>query len=147
MKIQLEPTTFRIPVTAEWKTCKNKEWRESPTGDVWVHDSGEQLFTWDASKRETKKVGKRLPTDEELEGMEPKDFTGLLVGYRNTVGSFSNRGSYTHDWSSSESGGSAWSRNLSSGATTVYRHVNPKAYGFSARCVREENTDSLLLTT
>ena len=148
MKIQLEPTTFRIPVTEDWKTCEDKEWRESPTKDVWEHEtSGEQLFTWDAAMRETKNVGKRLPTDEELEGMEPKDFTGLLVGSRSTDGSFGNRGSLTGVWSSSDFGGDAWTRYLHSGDSTVYRGAYSKAYGFSARCVLEKNTDSLLLTT
>ena len=137
MKIQLEPNTFKIPVTKKWETCEDKEWREAPTKDVWVHDSGEQLFTWGAAMRETKKVGKRLPTDEELEGMESKDFAGLLVGYRNTDGSFYHRGTYSSDWSSSDFGGNAWSRYLNSGCTTVYRYAYTKAYGFSARCVLE----------
>ena len=137
MKIQLEPTTFRIPVTTEWKTCKNKEWRESPTGDVWVHDNGEQLYTWDSAIRETKNVGKRLPTDEELEGMKPEDFAGLLVGYRGTDGSFYNRGTYSSVWSSNESGGDAWKRALYYGHMSVYRNTLAKAYGFSVRCVLE----------
>ena len=137
MKIQLEPTTFKIPVTTYWKTCKNKEWRESPTGDVWVHDSGEQLYTWDSAMRETKKVGKRLPTDNEMDEIAPKDFAGLLVGYRSTDGSFSNRGTFTHYWSSSELGGNAWLRYLYFGYSTVYRNTYSKAYGFSARCVLE----------
>ena len=141
MKIQLEPATFRIPVTEDWKPCESKEWRESPTGDVWVHDSGEQLYTWDSAIRETKKVGKRLPTDEELEGMQPEDFSGLLVGDRYTDGSFSNSGTHTFVWSSSESDSYAWSRGLYSGFPTVYRGTVPKASGFSARCVLEKNTD------
>ena len=142
MKVKLEPTTFKIPVTTEWKTCKNKEWRESPTKDVWVHEtSGEQLFTWDVAIRETKKVGKRLPTDVELEGMKPKDFTGLLVGHRLTDGSFNNRCTCTNVWTSSESSGSAWGRALYFGATLVYHGTSPKAYGFSARCILEKNTD------
>jgi hypothetical protein len=29
--------------------------------------NGEQLFTWNAAIRETQKVGKRMPTDEEFE--------------------------------------------------------------------------------
>ena len=143
MKVKLEPTTFRIPVTTEWKTCEDKEWRESPTRDIWVHEDGEQLYTWNAAMREIKKVGKRLPTDEELEGMEPKDFTDPLVGYRDTDGEFYARGTHTYVWSSSESGCYAWRRCLGSRGTTVYRNTGTKAAGFSARCVREENTDSL----
>ena len=137
MKIQLEPVTFKIPVTEDWKPCENKEWRESPTGDVWVHYSGEQLYSWDAALRETKKAGKRLPTDEELDGMQPEDFAGLLVGYRNTDGAFNHRGSITYLWSSTESGSDAWRRYIFSSGTTVYRDTDSKAYGFSARTIKE----------
>ena len=143
MKIQLEPTTFRIPVTNNWKPCENKEWVESPMGDIWAHKNGEQLYTWNAAMREIKKVGKRLPTDDELEGIEPKDFAGLFVGYRSPDVSFYNRGTTTGVWSSSDSGGYAWSRCLYSCDSTVRRYPNTKAYGFSVRCVLEENTDSL----
>jgi len=41
---------------------------ENKTGDVWVLLSNrEQFFTWIAAIRETKKTGKRVPTDEEFE--------------------------------------------------------------------------------
>ena len=140
MKIQLEPATFRIPVTEDWKPCENKKWRESPTNDVWVHDCGEQLFTWDSAIRETTKVGKRLPTDEELEEMQPEDFTDLLAGHRGTDGSFDFRGAHAYIWTSTCLGENAWERNLYSGDTTVFRGTFTKSYGFSARCVLREGT-------
>ena len=138
MKIQLEPATFRIPVTTDWKTCENKEWREAPTKDIWVHENGEQLYAWAAALRETKKAGKRLPTDEELEGMELEDFSGLLAGYRVMNGTFYNRGTYTFVWSSSEAGGNVWGRALHSSFPTVNRRTYTKDYGFSVRCLLEE---------
>jgi len=60
-----------------------------------------------------------------------------LAGYRSTDGSFHGRASYAYVWSSSESGGSAWSRYLNSGYATVYRFTNAKAYGFSVRCLKD----------
>jgi hypothetical protein len=41
---------------------------ENETADVWeLLSNREQLFTWDAAMRETEKVGRRIPTDEEFE--------------------------------------------------------------------------------
>ena len=60
-----------------------------------------------------------------------------LAGNRNTDGSFNNRASNANIWSSSESGGSAWNRNLNSGYATVNRNTNAKANGFSVRCLKD----------
>jgi len=140
MKIQLEPTTLRTDSTG-WKKVDDYH-LESPTEDSWEDTRDhEQLHTWESAMRIAKEQGKRLPTDDELEGMKPEDFAGLLMGYRSPDGSFSNRGTSTGYWSSSESSWVAWSRYLYSGSTTVLRYPNTKAYGFSVRCVREENTD------
>lgn len=48
--------------------------------------------------------------------------------YHSTSGGF---------WSSSESGGSAWYRELNSGSAQVYRNPLDKAYGVSVRCLRD----------
>ncbi|MDP4034565.1 MAG: FISUMP domain-containing protein, partial [Pseudorhodobacter sp.] len=64
-------------------------------------------------------------------------FEGLLAGYRNTDGSFLNRGTYAYIWSSLESGTNAWSRYLYSGYASVYRYAYDKLYGFSARCIKD----------
>ncbi len=58
-----------------------------------------------------------------------------LAGYRSTAGSFATLGSSAYVWSSSESGGSAWRRNLGSGNATVNRSTNDKARGYSVRCL------------
>jgi len=62
--------------------------------------------------------------------------SGLLAGYRNTNGSFNNRGTNANIWSSLESGTNAWRRNLNSGNATVNRNANNKLYGFSIRCIK-----------
>ena len=66
-------------------------------------------------------------------------FTALPAGYRDTGGSFYNRGSYAYFWSSSASFSSnAWFRYLYSSRSTVYRNNDgDKAFGFSVRCLRD----------
>ncbi|MFH1759198.1 MAG: FISUMP domain-containing protein, partial [Patescibacteria group bacterium] len=100
----------------------------------------EQLFTWQAAMRETKKAGKRMPTDEEFtELLKTKsDMPNIvLAGYRDTDGSFSNQSSYAYFWSSAESSTYAWTRLLSSSYATVYRHALSPAVGFSVRCLKD----------
>ena len=63
-------------------------------------------------------------------------FEGNLAGYGYS-GSFSFRGSFGAWWSSSQSGGSAWYRNLFSGNTQVGRDAAVKAIGFSVRCLKD----------
>lgn len=58
-----------------------------------------------------------------------------LAGYRITVGSFGNLSSYAYLWSSSESGGNAWFRNLGASRAGVNRDTFTEAYGFSVRCL------------
>ena len=64
-------------------------------------------------------------------------FTAWGAGYRDTDGSFHNRGSNTHLWSSLESGTSAWRRTLFYSCADVYRNTCGQAYGFSVRCLRD----------
>ena len=97
-------------------------------------------------------TGSHIPTDAEWTTLEtylgsatagtqlkPGGTSGLtmtLAGYRDTDGgSFYNLSWYADLWSSSESGTSAWNRNLNSGNATVNRNTNDKANGFSVRCV------------
>ena len=59
------------------------------------------------------------------------DASGALAGYAN-AGSFNNRGTNGNFWSSSESGATAWNRNLNSANATVNRNANDKTNAFSA---------------
>jgi hypothetical protein len=67
--------------------------------------------------RETQKVGKRVPTDEEFyELLKTKEDIKNLVlsGYRTTDGiTFDDRGYYAYLWSSSSSGSTAYGMYLS----------------------------------
>jgi uncharacterized protein (TIGR02145 family) len=64
-------------------------------------------------------------------------FRGLLVGYRETNGTFASTGTLGNFWSSLQSSANAWNRSLASGYATVYRTTLTKAYGFSLRCLKD----------
>lgn len=65
-------------------------------------------------------------------------FSVLPGGNRYLNGYSSTLGIYAYFWSAAESSsGSAWSRNLNSNNSDVYRNNYYKAYGFSVRCVRD----------
>lgn len=145
--MKLQQHNFRVDSTG-WK----KETRNgvtvlvSPCGGITEyasedHNKGQQLFTWDAAMRETKKAGLRIPTDKEFYELvkTKEDIPNLIfTGYRDTTGSFYTRGTYANLWSSSESGVSAWYRYLNSAFYTVARDIYDKANGFSVRCLEPE---------
>lgn len=67
-------------------------------------------------------------------------FTGLPGGYRLTGGSFDGVSYYGYWWTSSKySTGWAWYRILYYETAQVYRYNDPKGYGYSVRCVRDES--------
>ncbi len=144
--IALEDHNFRVDSNG-WKkiTVDGEGYLVNPEGDIWEiingECGGEQLFTWNSAMRETKKAGKRMPTDEEFTELlkTKEDMPNLiLAGYRSTDGSFSYRLTSAHLWSSSQYAVSyAWGRDLDSGNSTVNRGYGSKAYGFSARCLKE----------
>ena len=143
--LELEDHNFRINSDG-WKkiTVDDIEYLENPEKDVWELLSeeceGEQLFTYDAAIRETKRVGKLIPTDDELSELlkTREDLKNIVYsGYRNTNASFYYLGSLLYLWSSSPSSATyAWSRGLFSSSSTVYRVTTNKAYGFSVRCLK-----------
>ena len=144
-KLEFEDHNFQVNSDGWHKITVNGDaYLENETKDAWEflegEYSGEQLFTWDAAKRETEKAGKRMPTDEEFtELLQTKDDMPNVVyaGYRSTDGSFYNQGTNANLWSASESSATnGWNRTLSSGHATVLRNGNAKANGFSVRCFK-----------
>jgi uncharacterized protein (TIGR02145 family) len=65
----------------------------------------------------------------------------LPGGNRDTSGSFNNQSNNANFWSSSESGGNAWNRNLNYNNPKVNRNDNSKSNGLSVRCVQELRHD------
>jgi uncharacterized protein (TIGR02145 family) len=88
--------------------------------------------------RETKKAGKRMPTDEEFEELNKEDFDRIMyTGYRDTYGSFSGLGTSEDFWSSRNIGVSAWLKSLSLFNSWVMCNAYDKDNGFSVRCIKE----------
>ncbi len=113
------PTDWHIPTDAEQYTLEN-----------YLKDNGQTCDASRSSAYDCATAGTKLKSGG------TSNFNGLLAGYRSTDGSFSYLSSYTLLWSSTQSGTSAWYRNLHSGNTTVTRNLDGKAYGFSVRCLK-----------
>ena len=146
-ELQLEEHNFKINSDG-WKkiTVEEEEYLENPEGDVWEilneEARGEQLFTFKAMKRETKKAGKTVPTDEQFDLLlkEKEDMPNLVfAGFRSATGSFYNLSSLAYFWSSSVYESNAWYRSLHASYTTVNRYAGDKALGFSVRCLKDNN--------
>jgi len=75
-------------------------------------------------------------------------FTGLPAGYYYYTGSFKFQGSNAIFWSANQySSTNAWYRNLFYIASNLYRLNLDQSYGFSVRCLKDENTTSQLEVT
>ncbi len=110
------PSGWHVPADAEWKTLVESQSTlgcESSTG-------------WECD-----------PAGTSLKSGGSSNFNGVLGGYRHTNGSFYVQGTNAGLWSSSESGASAWRRNLNSSNSTVGRGADDKALGFSVRCLQD----------
>ena len=70
-------------------------------------------------------------------GTDDFGFSALPGGYRFYDGYFGSAGDVGYWWSSSPSGGDAWSRYLSSSFLDVYRFDSNPRIGFSVRCLRD----------
>jgi len=70
-------------------------------------------------------------------------FTAWAAGFRNTDGSFGNRGAYTDIWSSFASGTNAWRHSLSSSRATIFRNATNELYAFSVRCIKDQTVLNL----
>jgi len=144
--LELEEHNFKINSDG-WKkiTVDGKKYLENPKKDIWEilerEYRGEQLFTYDAMMRETKKRGKIVPTDNELsELLEIKEDlrNAVLPGRRGTSTAFYGFGSHLNLWSSTPSGSSdAWNRSIDTSDSTVLRYAISRGYGFSVRCLKD----------
>ena len=71
-------------------------------------------------------------------GTDDFGFSALPGGFRfYGNGSFSDAGYVGFWWSSSPSGGNAWTRSVSFHTPDFLRNLNPPRYGFSVRCLRD----------
>jgi hypothetical protein len=147
MSLELESQNFRVNSDGWTKRTSPEgvEYLESSTG-IWQITNckehpelnGEQLFTWDAAMRETKKAGKRIPSDQEFSELlkTREDMPNLVFCGLFSNGSFCYLGSFAYFWASVQLGLYAWSRTLYSGRTMVNRRAIDKVGGFSVRCLK-----------
>ena len=137
--IEFEKENFRID-SEGWK--KKGEFLENDTKDVWElrkgDYAGEQLFTWEAAIRETKKAGKTMPTKDDFE----KAFTDIIPDWPKAGNRFSDSGSmgvlgsYGNYWSSSINGANAYNLNFNTGGVSPGNSSN-RGNGFSVRCLKD----------
>ena len=147
--LELEDHNFRVNSKGWVKVNIDGEfYLQNPEGNIWEitkgENKGEQLFTFQAMMRETKKAGERVPTDEEFSKLvKTKDDIKNLKysGYRNTDGTFYYLGTNALFWSSTVSGSNAWHRYLYYTNATVNRYENIQAFGFSVRCLKDKKCD------
>ena len=149
--LELEDENFRVD-SSDWKLVVNEQdivLLENSEGDIWEYVNGvskkligQQLFTWSAAMRETKKVGKRMPTDKEFDRFKKEDFGEIVyAGFRHDDTSFQDITLYMNLWSSSPSFLSdtdAWRYYLSSGCSFVFNCPVSQTYGFSVRCLKSQ---------
>jgi len=124
---KLCPSGWHVPTDADYKIlvesqsavgCESSTgWQCSPAGDS-LKESG--IVHWNSLNTGTNTSG----------------FTALGGGYRNSDGTFFNRGTFAHFWSSSPNGSNVWDRFLSSSYQSVYRNGFNKSGGFSVRCLK-----------
>ena len=147
------PPTVNIGDT-EWM-AENLAYDDGGNGIYYNSDNGEYYYTWDAAKRVAKKLGWRVPSDEDWNkaceacgGIKVNEWNDYekcslkkklnikLAGYCDN-GSCSNVGSYGYFWSVSEySSTYAWRRNFGTSAS-VTRDNNLKTSGYSLRLVKD----------
>lgn len=149
-KLELEEKNFRVDSTG-WtkKIIDGIPLLVSPCGGIleylfnegYPELTGEQLFTWGAAMRETKKAGKRIPTDDEFNLFKKEDFGSIVyAGLWSSGGSSCNgRGSVAYYWSSTPfpSSSNAWYRYLFYSFASVYRFDHGQTDDFSVRCLKD----------
>ena len=128
------PAGWHIPTDYEWKILEGTVDSQYPVGDpIWNnidwrgYDAGFNLKSTSG-------------WHESSNGSGLYSFNALPGGYRFTDGCFPGLTRSTTFWSSSEYyTNSAWHRHLNFDYDNVYRSSNEEGYGFSVRCLNDDN--------
>lgn len=140
---QLEDFNFRVDSTGwEIRAIGLHVYLENPEKDIWeCRDGfvGEQLFTWNAAMRETKKAEKRMPTKEEFKALVKtrEDIKNLiLVGYGGEH-NFYGRTSNALFWSSTCAYTmKSWYAILQKKHNLMLTGIHNQKYVLSVRCIK-----------
>jgi uncharacterized protein (TIGR02145 family) len=117
---KLCPKGWHVPTDADWTTLTTYLGGENVAGDK-LKETG--TVHWKGSKT--------IATNE-------SGFTALPGGLRDDYGAFDFLEVQGHWWSSTEyDKGNSWRRGVSSLYSDVFRRANPKAYGYSVRCLKD----------
>jgi uncharacterized protein (TIGR02145 family) len=111
---------------AGWHVPSDQDWKDLENHLGMSNADQEGLNRWRGTDQGT-----------QLKEAGTSDLEVKIAGYRSTGGSSDARGGHTLLWSSTESGGAAYSRHLEASKATVNRRVDNFAYGFSVRCLKD----------
>ena len=120
------PSGWHIPTDEEWQTMEmalGMSASEASGIGSRGSDEGDQMKSTSG-------------WDNEGDGSNSSNFTGLPGGYRYSGGFYFN-GSVGYWWSASESGSNSWRRKLYNNSDEIYRDNSNRNLSFSARCVRD----------
>ena len=114
------PTGWHVPTDAEWTALTD------------------YLGGTNAAGGKMKEVGTTNWNSPNTDATNKSGFTGLLGGYRSTIGNYNYFGIYGNWWSSTENAtGNAWARYLYYGSGGAGRGFSNKKDGLSVRCLRD----------
>ena len=135
-----ELRTFEGGIKRSVKVSPAQDGLEEGAVTEYVDEDGNKVqhFTWEAAEYYVKKVGKRMPTKEEWEGLmeagKTKDMP--LSGIRNwNNGPYNFQGTNGYYWSSSPNGAYSYSAYFNVGGGNIASNAN-RAGGFAVRCVK-----------
>jgi uncharacterized protein (TIGR02145 family) len=135
------PPGWHLPTDAEWTALENYliangyNYDGTTTGNK-IAKSLATTTNWNASSG-TGSIGNNLLLNNK------SGFSALPGGYRDYIGNFSNVGNNVNWWNSVESSANnAWSRSLGYNYNYLFRNDSRKDYGFSIRCIKDNETSS-----
>jgi len=134
------PTGWHVPNHNEWTTLEQAVCTSTTCSSDFPYDSiinNSWCGTNEGGK--LKEAGTTHWTSETCSGTcNTSGFTALPGGRRYPAGSFAYVGGNGYWWTSAAYGASdAWARYLHPSAAMVLRYYQPKAYGLSVRCVKD----------
>jgi uncharacterized protein (TIGR02145 family) len=127
------PAGWHVPSDCEWMYLEHGQGMsiaQQTTNNDWRADAADNLGTPGYKLRS---AGTGFTN--------ASGFSALLIGIRNSNGTFANRATYSDWWTSSATGASAYCRVVTSiespGKRGVYRNGESKQFAFSVRCLKD----------
>jgi uncharacterized protein (TIGR02145 family) len=116
------PSGWHVPTHYEW-TDLEKQMGQNPAAFPYDYTTRGNLGMDEGTNMKATDANRPFGSPYATEGNDTLGFAGLLAGYREVNGVFSNRGLNSYWWASSDSGSGA-------------RFPSNKARGYSVRCVK-----------